>query len=246
MDRELSTEILIDYHFGTLAAAERVVVEDALMSSAEALRAYLQLKRQLDLSQPRPKPPRPRPRPGAPAGGGGGTGAAPPRAQAVGVAGPTGAPVPDAGGGGGGRPAGGRRRGLVAPGGRSGGAGAGRRRQRAPWWTSPGQAPRAWRCSDRGRHDDEQAVPTVPTIHLALTAVALLSSLGPGASRAEGPAGGGALSAEARAMLLADYYDDKLTGGALDLAAVQGMVTSLNGGKPDGPNALLDPRAWPS
>ena len=52
MDRELSTEILIDYHFGTLAAAERVVVEDALMSSAEALRAYLQLKRQLDLTQP--------------------------------------------------------------------------------------------------------------------------------------------------------------------------------------------------
>ena len=44
-------------------------------------------------------------------------------------------------------------------------------------------------------------------------------------------------------MLLADYYDDKLTGGALDLAAVQGMVTSLNGGKPDGPNAILDPRS---
>jgi hypothetical protein len=52
MDRELSTEILIDYHFGTLAAAERAVVEDALMSSADALRAYLQLKRQLDLTQP--------------------------------------------------------------------------------------------------------------------------------------------------------------------------------------------------
>ena len=52
MDRELSTEILIDYHFGTLAAAERAAVEEALMSSAEALRAYLQLKRQLDRAQP--------------------------------------------------------------------------------------------------------------------------------------------------------------------------------------------------
>jgi carboxyl-terminal processing protease len=79
----------------------------------------------------------------------------------------------------------------------------------------------------------------------ALAAAALLVWLGPGlgASRAEAPAGGGTLSAEARAMLLADYYDDKLTGGALDLAAVQGMVTSLNGGKPDGPNAILDPRS---
>ena len=44
-------------------------------------------------------------------------------------------------------------------------------------------------------------------------------------------------------MLLADYYDDKLNAGALDLAAVQGMVNSLNGGKPEGPNAILDPRS---
>jgi hypothetical protein len=53
MDRELSTEILIDYHFGTLPAAERAAVEEALVSSPEALRAYLQLKRQLDRAQPR-------------------------------------------------------------------------------------------------------------------------------------------------------------------------------------------------
>jgi anti-sigma factor RsiW len=52
MDRELSTEILIDYHFGTLAAAERAAVEEALVSSPEALRAYLQIKRQLDRAQP--------------------------------------------------------------------------------------------------------------------------------------------------------------------------------------------------
>ena len=52
MDRELSTEILIDYHFGTLPAAERAAVEEALVGSPEALRAYLQIKRQLDRAQP--------------------------------------------------------------------------------------------------------------------------------------------------------------------------------------------------
>jgi hypothetical protein len=51
MDRELSTEILIDYHFGTLPAAERAAVEEALVGSPEALRAYLQIKRQLDRAQ---------------------------------------------------------------------------------------------------------------------------------------------------------------------------------------------------
>jgi anti-sigma-K factor RskA len=51
MDRELNTEILIDYHFGTLPAAERAVVEEALVGSPEALRAYLQIKRQLDRAQ---------------------------------------------------------------------------------------------------------------------------------------------------------------------------------------------------
>jgi anti-sigma-K factor RskA len=52
MDRELSTEILIDYHFGTLPAAERAAVAEALVGSPEALRAYLQIKRQLDRAQP--------------------------------------------------------------------------------------------------------------------------------------------------------------------------------------------------
>ena len=52
MDRELSPEILIDYHFGTLPAAERAAVEEALVGSPEALRAYLQIKRQLDRAQP--------------------------------------------------------------------------------------------------------------------------------------------------------------------------------------------------
>ena len=52
MDRELSTETLIDYHFGTLPAAERAAVEEALVGSPEALRAYLQIKRQLDRAQP--------------------------------------------------------------------------------------------------------------------------------------------------------------------------------------------------
>jgi anti-sigma-K factor RskA len=51
MDRELSTEILIDYHFGTLPAAERAAVEEALVGSPEALRAYLQIKRQLDRAE---------------------------------------------------------------------------------------------------------------------------------------------------------------------------------------------------
>jgi anti-sigma factor RsiW len=52
MDRELSTENLIDYHFGTLPAEQRAAVEEALVSSPEALRAYLQIKRQLDRAQP--------------------------------------------------------------------------------------------------------------------------------------------------------------------------------------------------
>jgi carboxyl-terminal processing protease len=78
---------------------------------------------------------------------------------------------------------------------------------------------------------------------LTLALATAAASLGPAAGRAEAPAAHAPLSAEARAMLLADYYDDKLTAGALDLAAVQGMVNSLNGGNPEGPNAILDPRS---
>jgi carboxyl-terminal processing protease len=73
--------------------------------------------------------------------------------------------------------------------------------------------------------------------------LAALAWLSPAGGRAEAPASSAALSAEARAILLSDHYDDKLSAGALDLAAVQGMVTSLNGGKPEGPNAILDPRS---
>jgi carboxyl-terminal processing protease len=54
---------------------------------------------------------------------------------------------------------------------------------------------------------------------------------------------GDRLFGEARALLLGQYYDEKLAGDELDAAAVQGMMTSLNGGKADGPNVLLDARA---
>ena len=48
MDRRVSPETLIEYHFGTLAAPARATVEEALLASAEALRDYLRLKRELD------------------------------------------------------------------------------------------------------------------------------------------------------------------------------------------------------
>jgi hypothetical protein len=53
MDRELSTETLIDYHFGTLPADRRAAVEEALLGSPEALRAYLRTKRELDRAHAR-------------------------------------------------------------------------------------------------------------------------------------------------------------------------------------------------
>ena len=74
---------------------------------------------------------------------------------------------------------------------------------------------------------------------LGLVMLAVTGGL-PHLARAESPAGNGSLLGEARALLLGEYYDDKLQGGALDAAAVHGMVNSLNGGKPDGPNALID------
>jgi hypothetical protein len=48
MDRRVSPETLIEYHFGTLEGPARAEVEAALLASAEALRAYLRLKRELD------------------------------------------------------------------------------------------------------------------------------------------------------------------------------------------------------
>jgi hypothetical protein len=48
MDRRLSPETLIDYHFGTLEGPARAAVEEALLSSEESLRTYLRLKRELD------------------------------------------------------------------------------------------------------------------------------------------------------------------------------------------------------
>jgi hypothetical protein len=48
MDRELTPEILLDYHFGTLEPSERAAVEEELVASQTALRAYLELKRALD------------------------------------------------------------------------------------------------------------------------------------------------------------------------------------------------------
>jgi hypothetical protein len=48
MDRELTPEILLDYHFGTLEPKERAAVEERLVASQPALRAYLELKRALD------------------------------------------------------------------------------------------------------------------------------------------------------------------------------------------------------
>ncbi|HEY0714443.1 MAG TPA: hypothetical protein VGF45_17295, partial [Polyangia bacterium] len=52
MDRRLSPETLIDYHFGTLEGPERAAVEEALLSSEESLRTYLRLKRELDGAYP--------------------------------------------------------------------------------------------------------------------------------------------------------------------------------------------------
>jgi carboxyl-terminal processing protease len=66
----------------------------------------------------------------------------------------------------------------------------------------------------------------------------------PAGAQGGGQGGGGdRLLEEARAMLLGEYYDDKLQRGSLDAAAVQGMMASLNGGKAEGPNVLLDARA---
>jgi carboxyl-terminal processing protease len=74
-------------------------------------------------------------------------------------------------------------------------------------------------------------------------AIALLAATG-AAVRADSSAAVRArILAETKAMLLSDYVDDKLDAGTLDLAAVQGMLNELNGGKPEGPNTLLDPRS---
>ena len=62
MDRTLSTETLIEYHFGTLGPEARAEVEEALLASAESLRVYLQLKRELDRAQPVPEVPTPQAR----------------------------------------------------------------------------------------------------------------------------------------------------------------------------------------
>lgn len=45
---EVSADTLIEYHFGTLDPEARSRVEERLLGSSEALRAYLLLKRQLD------------------------------------------------------------------------------------------------------------------------------------------------------------------------------------------------------
>jgi carboxyl-terminal processing protease len=50
----------------------------------------------------------------------------------------------------------------------------------------------------------------------------------------------GRLIDEARQLLRTDYYDEKLDPKALEVAAVEGMMAALNGGK-DGPNKLLTP-----
>jgi anti-sigma-K factor RskA len=59
MDEELSPETLVDYHFGTLEAKERAAVEERLVASPAAVRAYLELKRALDgaaAAEDRPSP----------------------------------------------------------------------------------------------------------------------------------------------------------------------------------------------
>jgi hypothetical protein len=57
MDRPLTTDTLIEYHFGTLGPQARAEVEDTLLASADSLRLYLQLKRELDRAQPLPEAP---------------------------------------------------------------------------------------------------------------------------------------------------------------------------------------------
>jgi hypothetical protein len=48
MDEATDLETLIDYHFGVLAPEAAAGVEQRLLAEADLLRAYLQLKRQLD------------------------------------------------------------------------------------------------------------------------------------------------------------------------------------------------------
>ena len=54
---DVSTDTLIDYHFGTLAPEAAAVVEQRLLEDAAALRRYLELKRALD--RPAAEPERP-------------------------------------------------------------------------------------------------------------------------------------------------------------------------------------------
>jgi carboxyl-terminal processing protease len=81
-------------------------------------------------------------------------------------------------------------------------------------------------------------------IELGACLLAIGTSVMPLPARAEAPPSPRArVLAEAKALLLAEYYDEKLDPGALDLAALQGILHELNGGKVDGPNALLDARS---
>jgi carboxyl-terminal processing protease len=75
------------------------------------------------------------------------------------------------------------------------------------------------------------------------TAAASSTAAAAAATAANAPAEDSRLLAEARALLLTEYYDDTLKEDALAVAAVQGMAASLNGGKADGPNVLLTPRS---
>ncbi len=77
-------------------------------------------------------------------------------------------------------------------------------------------------------------------IALALTGAMMLVI--PGHARAGGADKGGAqnLIDEAKELLRSEYYDEHLDVKGLDVAAVEGMMASLNGGK-DGPNKLLTP-----
>jgi carboxyl-terminal processing protease len=75
-------------------------------------------------------------------------------------------------------------------------------------------------------------------LRLAMIAMGLMCTA---AAVADTP--GGRLRAEAQALLLSDYVDEHLKVEDLDVSAVRGMMAGLNGGKVEGPNALLTPRA---
>ena len=56
MTCESASAELVAYHFGTIAAAERTALEQHVLGCASCLRAYVELKRDIELSEDAPAP----------------------------------------------------------------------------------------------------------------------------------------------------------------------------------------------